>query len=88
MTAQPLFRELAYIDHLKQGGIDDRQARAMAEALNLSLSEAVATKADIERLESKMTMDISDLRLTTKAERGVEDGDFGTILAILGYTVA
>lgn len=48
------FDRLAYIDRLKEAGVDEKQARAQADALDAALRESVATKADLERLESKL----------------------------------
>lgn len=54
---------MAIIDTLKlsralhdKGGFSQEAADATAEALNAALGEDVATKADIARLESKMTV--------------------------------
>lgn len=93
MNAQPLFRELVYIDHLKQGGIEERQARAMAEALNLALSEAVATKADIaelktdiEKLETRMTADLKTS--IADARTSILQWMFGTQIALAAFLFA
>jgi predicted nucleic acid-binding Zn-ribbon protein len=48
MTSAVLsFDRLAYIDRLKDGGIDEKQARAHAVALDAALRDTVATKSDI-----------------------------------------
>jgi hypothetical protein len=49
------FDKLSYIDTLKAAGIDEKQARAQANALDVALKDTVATKADIEamRIETK-----------------------------------
>lgn len=47
-TPHLTFDKLAYIDRLKTAGVDDGEARAHAEALDLALRETVATKYDLE----------------------------------------
>ncbi len=54
MTTQVLFNQFGYVDHLERGGFTEEQARASAEALAGALSETVATKHDIERLEMRI----------------------------------
>lgn len=53
------FDKRAYVESLKASGIDENQARAQASALDVALSEAVATKADIQDVKS----DIQDVKL-------------------------
>ena len=57
------FDKLAYIDSLKGAGIPDEQARAHAGALSDALHDAVATQADIQRLESKIELQDRDLKI-------------------------
>jgi len=45
-----LFDKLVYLDRLKSGGLEEVQARAHAEALDLALRESVATKQDVVEL--------------------------------------
>jgi hypothetical protein len=53
-ATQLTFDRLSYIDRLTAAGIDEKQARAQADALDAALRETIATKGDIERLEAKM----------------------------------
>jgi hypothetical protein len=49
-----LFDKLAYVDRLVKAGIDESQARAHAEAMELALRESVATKSDIAELRQEI----------------------------------
>ena len=49
-----MFETLAYIDRLKQAGIDDAAARAHAEALRTALGETVATKDDLKDVRAEI----------------------------------
>ena len=55
------FDKLAYVDKLKSSGLQEDQARAQAEALDTALRETVATKADIQRLETQIAETKSDV---------------------------
>ncbi|MGV6839496.1 MAG: hypothetical protein ACWA40_04810 [Planktomarina sp.] len=50
--AELTFDKLTFVDRLKSGGFTDEQARAQAEALDGALRDTVATRSDIQRLES------------------------------------
>ena len=55
MTAPAVgFDTLSYARRLKDAGVDDVQAEAHAEAVRDAITEAVATKADVARLEDRM----------------------------------
>jgi predicted nucleic acid-binding Zn-ribbon protein len=45
---------LAYVDRLKGAGIDERQARALADGLDQALREEVATKTDISGVRTEL----------------------------------
>ena len=49
-----MFETLAYIDRLKQAGIDDAAARAHAAALRNALGETVATKDDLKDVRAEV----------------------------------
>ncbi len=55
------FDRLLYIDRLKDAGVDETVARAHAEALRDALFETVATKTDLNELESALRREISAL---------------------------
>jgi hypothetical protein len=61
-----IFDRLAYVDRLRAAGVDESQARAHAEALDVALRDGVASKTDIDRLETKLSSDID--RLEAKIE--------------------
>ena len=55
------FDKLAYVDKLKAGGVSEEQARAQADALDTALRDTVATKADIQRIETQIAETKSDV---------------------------
>ena len=58
------FNSLAYASKLKQAGVPDRQAEAMAELVE----ERLATKRDLSELEERLANRMSELeyRLTVR----------------------
>jgi hypothetical protein len=67
MTSSALtFDRLAYVDHLRHGGIDEGQARAQAEALDAALRDSVATRSDIDDLQRQISE--VETRLEAKIE--------------------
>ena len=50
----PGFDTLSYARRLKDAGVDETQAEAHAEAVRDAITQGVASKADIARLEDKM----------------------------------
>ena len=54
MADTPGFDTLSYARRLKAAGVDETQAEAHAEAVRDAITQGVATKADIARLEDKM----------------------------------
>lgn len=75
MTSSALtFDRLAYVDRLRNGGIEEGQARVHAEALDAALWDSVATRSDIDdlqrqirevetRLEAKIETSAANLRV-------------------------
>ena len=62
------FDRLAYIDRLKDAGVEEPIARAHAQALREALEEGVATKADLEAVEGRLGTRITDLRTELKGD--------------------
>lgn len=62
------FDRLTYVDRLKEAGVDDKQARAHAEALDMALRDAVATKSDVEKLEAKLEAKIETTAANLKVD--------------------
>ncbi len=62
------FDRLAYIDRLTAAGVDEKQARAQADALDAALRDTVATKADLERLEAKLEAKMETLNANLKVD--------------------
>lgn len=48
------FDRLAYVDRLKENGVEEKQARAHAEALDAAPRDTVATKSDLDGLRSDL----------------------------------
>lgn len=76
------FDRLAYIDRLREAGVDDKQARAHAEALDAALRDTVATKTDIDLLRAELRADLANLK--TDIARWL----FAAVLAVGGLMVA
>ena len=81
MTASvPGFDTLAYARRLKEAGVAEAQAEAHAEAVRDAITEDVATKADIARIEDKMA---------TKADiASLEIRLYRALMVLAGFTVA
>jgi hypothetical protein len=60
-SAAFVFDRLAYVDRLREAGVDEKAARAHAEALDVALRDGVASKSDIDRLETKIKSDMDRL---------------------------
>jgi hypothetical protein len=54
VTTTVSFDKLAYVDRLKQAGIEEGHARALADSLDQALREQVMTKADFAPLDTKL----------------------------------
>ena len=63
------FDTLATAEALKAAGMEDAHAKAIAGAMRDAITESVATKADISRLEGKVEADIA--RLESKVEADI-----------------
>jgi hypothetical protein len=81
-ATQLTFDRLSYIDRLTAAGIDEKQARAQADALDAALRETVATKGDLERLEAKMETMSANLKVD------ILRGLVVTQLALAGFVFA
>jgi hypothetical protein len=73
MTFVMTFDRLAYIDRLKQGGVQEPIARAHADALREALFESVATKADLNLLRTDLNEAIAKLSQRIDAVRAELD---------------
>jgi hypothetical protein len=62
------FDSLGYAKHLREGGVPQEQAEAHAEAVRDYVIQEIATKADLQAMESKLTAALNQLegRLTLK----------------------
>ena len=61
-TTEITFDKLLYIDRLKSGGIEERHARAHAEALDQALRDTVATKLDLATAKQELRDEIRSAR--------------------------
>ena len=66
MTA--MLNTLRYARALKNAGVSAQQAEAMADALEAEITEQIASKADMERLEERLGNQITKLATETKAD--------------------
>jgi len=64
----PTFDRLAYVDRLKSGGVEEKQARAHAEALDAALRDTVATRSDVSELRTELRSEMSELRTELRSE--------------------
>jgi hypothetical protein len=72
------FDKLAYVDRLKAAGIDEGQARALADGLDQALREEVATKTDIAAIRMEMVALRHELKGDIAALRHELKGDIGS----------
>lgn len=56
------FNTHRYIKHLKSGGIDEKQAEIHAEALDEALTDGVATKAQLDQVETKLETAMANMK--------------------------
>ena len=77
----PGFDTLSYARRLKDAGVDESQAEAHAEAVRDAITQGVATKADIARLETR-TAETKFAILTAIVAVG------GLIVAVGGFVAA
>lgn len=62
------FDRLAYIDRLKEVGIEDKQARGHADALDAAFRETVATKAGLENVKIGLETQLQAVKTELKVE--------------------
>ena len=71
---------LRYADRLKEAGVENGQAEAMARALNAELTEGLATKADLRnaigKLENKVDLGFAAVDAKFDAMEAKFDGKF------------
>jgi ribosomal protein L29 len=68
MSRRPMFDELAYVDTLKEGGLDEKQARAQSRALTSALSQGVATNEGLTEVRHELKTEIVSLRHELKSD--------------------
>ena len=84
MSDQLLFDRVRYMDKLtKDGSVSEAQARALADALEGALQEAVATETDMSRPENKLELAVRDLKIRVGSTAVVL---FGLLTAIKLFT--
>ena len=80
MVDTPGFDTLSYARRLKDAGVGETQAEAHAEAVRDAITQGVATKADIARLEDKMATRTDVAKLETR----IAELKVTLLLAIVG----
>ena len=73
------FDKLAYVDRLTAAGMDEGQARALAEGLDQALREEVATKSDIAAVRSDLAAVGHDLRAEIASVRQELKADIASV---------
>lgn len=63
-----VFDTLKASDTLKAAGIEARQAEAIVHTMAGAFEDTVATKADLDKVESSVRTDMANLRSELKAE--------------------
>ena len=86
MTSSALtFDRLAYVDRLRNGGIEEGQARAHAEALDAALRDSVATRNDLDELGRDLRGEIREVE--TRLEAKIETSAANLRVEILRWLV-
>ena len=67
----PIFDKMTYIDTLKAGGVDERQARAQAAALEVALRDSVATSSELKETKNALQQQIAET--TNELKREIAD---------------
>ena len=75
---------LRYARRLKNAGVPSEQAEAMADAIGTELAEQLATRADLEALENRLSEKLSaqDIKITSLA------GSLRLVQWMLGFVLA
>ena len=68
MLTPPSFDTLKIAQDLKGAGFTEQQAEALTDAIKAAFTDTVATKADIQTLETTLKADIQTLETTLKAD--------------------
>jgi len=55
------FDKLVYVESLKAGGVDEKAAKAAANALDVALRETVATRHDIDEVKHDVALIRKDM---------------------------
>ena len=71
---------LGYAEALEQSGFTPEQAKGAAKALNTTVGEELATKADLAQLGSELRAELSTQMAETRAELRTEMAQLGTEL--------
>ena len=88
VDGDPGFDTLAYVRRLKTAGVGEKQAEAHAEAARAARA-GLATKADLDTLESRIDVKIAALRADLYRALWIQTGALaGTIVATAGVVIA
>ena len=88
VDADPGFDTLAHVRRLEAAGVGEKQAEAHAEAARAARA-GLATKADLDTLESRIDVKIAALRADLYRALWIQTGALaGTIVAAAGVVIA
>ena len=85
---QVLFNQFAYTDRLTRGGFTPEQARASAEALETAFAETVATKTDLDRVETALKADLDRVETALKADLAALSASLDTRFAQMDTSIS
>ncbi|MEF3366045.1 hypothetical protein V3H18_05795 [Methylocystis sp. 9N] len=86
MTSSALtFDRLAYVDRLRNGGIEEGQVRAHAEALDAALKDSVATRNDLDEVGRDLRREIREVE--TRLEAKIETSAANLRVEILRWLI-
>jgi chromosome segregation ATPase len=68
MSQHIIFDRTRYTDKLRDNGVDEKTARAHSDALDGALRDAVATKTDLQAVETTLKTDLQELEKSLTTE--------------------
>ncbi len=86
--ATTAFNPLALARRLKDAGMDELQAEAVADGLHEAVTENVATKADLAAVEKTLGAEMGTLRAEMGAVKWMVGLTLALVLAVLARSFA
>jgi hypothetical protein len=81
MTHQIVMDRHRFITTVREGGLDEKAATAIANAVDTGLRDAVATKADLKDLEAVTRSEFAEMRSEFAAIRAETKSEFAAVRA-------